>query len=166
MPYPPEAHTGRVVKSEATRRAWIRRAIIWQPPFRECPPSGLQRVTVCKQLCKFSEIPSLLPSPADIPHVLPERFVRIRDYGLLANRHREKALALCNVYLLSRGARTLCTSPGLYGIIVSTKSRFRRLGMRQIPSLDGPRKPHGGLWGGCGGPQGVARRGLRRIESP
>src|SRR5262249_47657998 len=28
-------------------------------------------------------------------HVLPDRFVRIRYYGLLANRHREKALALC-----------------------------------------------------------------------
>jgi putative transposase len=28
-------------------------------------------------------------------HVLPERFVRIRYYGLLANRHREQALALC-----------------------------------------------------------------------
>ena len=28
-------------------------------------------------------------------HVLPDRFVRIRYYGLLANRHRKKALALC-----------------------------------------------------------------------
>ena len=28
-------------------------------------------------------------------HVLPERCVRIRYYGLLANRHREKALTLC-----------------------------------------------------------------------
>ena len=32
-------------------------------------------------------------------HVLPERFVRIRYYGLLANRHREKALALCREIL-------------------------------------------------------------------
>jgi Putative transposase len=32
-------------------------------------------------------------------HVLPERFVRIRYYGLLANRHREKALALCREVL-------------------------------------------------------------------
>ena len=28
-------------------------------------------------------------------HVLPKGFVRIRHYGLLANRHREKKLALC-----------------------------------------------------------------------
>ena len=28
-------------------------------------------------------------------HVLPDRFVRIRYYGLLANRHREQALTLC-----------------------------------------------------------------------
>jgi len=32
-------------------------------------------------------------------HVLPERFVRIRYYGLLANRHREKALTLCREVL-------------------------------------------------------------------
>jgi Putative transposase len=32
-------------------------------------------------------------------HVLPERFVRIRYYGLLANRHREPALALCREVL-------------------------------------------------------------------
>ena len=31
--------------------------------------------------------------------VLPDRFVRIRYYGLLANRHREKALALCREVL-------------------------------------------------------------------
>jgi hypothetical protein len=32
-------------------------------------------------------------------HVLPDRFVRIRYYGLLANRHREQALALCREVL-------------------------------------------------------------------
>ena len=32
-------------------------------------------------------------------HVLPDRFVRIRYYGLLANRHREQALALCRKVL-------------------------------------------------------------------
>jgi hypothetical protein len=30
-------------------------------------------------------------------HVLPDRFVRIRYYGLLANRHREQALTLCRL---------------------------------------------------------------------
>jgi len=32
-------------------------------------------------------------------HVLPDRFVRIRYYGLLANRHREQSLALCREVL-------------------------------------------------------------------
>jgi hypothetical protein len=32
-------------------------------------------------------------------HVLPDHFVRIRYYGLLANRHREQSLALCREVL-------------------------------------------------------------------
>ena len=32
-------------------------------------------------------------------HVLPDHFVRIRSYGLLANRQREKNLALCRKLL-------------------------------------------------------------------
>jgi hypothetical protein len=32
-------------------------------------------------------------------HVLPDRFVRIRCYGLFANRHREQSLALCRKVL-------------------------------------------------------------------
>jgi hypothetical protein len=32
-------------------------------------------------------------------HVLPDRFVRIRYYGLLANRNRERALELCRKML-------------------------------------------------------------------
>lgn len=32
-------------------------------------------------------------------HVLPERFVRIRYFGLLANRHRQEALARCREVL-------------------------------------------------------------------
>lgn len=32
-------------------------------------------------------------------HVLPDRFVRIRYYGLFANRHREQALAVCREVL-------------------------------------------------------------------
>lgn len=38
-------------------------------------------------------------------HVLPDRFVRIRYYGLLANRLREKALALCREVLPRPQAR-------------------------------------------------------------
>jgi len=32
-------------------------------------------------------------------HVLPKRFVRIRHYGLLANRHRAEKLARCRALL-------------------------------------------------------------------
>jgi hypothetical protein len=35
-------------------------------------------------------------------HVLPDRFVRIRYFGLFANRHREKSLALCREVLPGR----------------------------------------------------------------
>jgi hypothetical protein len=38
-------------------------------------------------------------------HVLPDRFVRIRYYGLLANRHRQQALALCREALPGPPAR-------------------------------------------------------------
>ena len=40
-------------------------------------------------------------------HMLPNRFVRIRYYGLLANRHREKALALCRQVLPGRPAQKI-----------------------------------------------------------
>jgi hypothetical protein len=53
-----------------------------------------------------------------------------------------------------------------YGIIVPTKSRFRRLDMRQIPSLDGPRKASWRLSGLVWRPAGRRAKGLRRIESP
>ena len=35
-------------------------------------------------------------------HVLPDRFVRIRYFGLFANRHREQSLALCREVLPGR----------------------------------------------------------------
>lgn len=38
-------------------------------------------------------------------HVLPDRFVRIRYYGLLANRHREQALAVCREVLPAAPSR-------------------------------------------------------------
>jgi hypothetical protein len=55
---------------------------------------------------------------------------------------------------------------GLYGIIVSTKSRFRSPDMRQIPSLDGPLKASRRLSRLVWGPAGCLAKGLRRIESP
>ena len=40
-------------------------------------------------------------------HVLPTGFVRIRHYGILANRHRHEKLALCRQLLEARlGGRT------------------------------------------------------------
>jgi len=44
-------------------------------------------------------------------HILPERFVRIRSYGLLANRNRQRNLALCRKLLKHRH-----TVPGLPGL--------------------------------------------------
>lgn len=37
-------------------------------------------------------------------HVLPARFVKIRHFGLLANRNRRRALALCRIHLRSAEA--------------------------------------------------------------
>ena len=42
-------------------------------------------------------------------------------------------------------------------IILDVKSRLWSLGLRQIPSLDGPRTATRRLAGWCGGRQGVAR---------
>ncbi len=44
-------------------------------------------------------------------HVLPDRFVRIRYYGLLANRHREQALALAARFFLARQHRGSSRAP-------------------------------------------------------
>jgi hypothetical protein len=52
------------------------------------------------------------------------------------------------------------------GIIISTKSRFRRLGMRQIPSLDGPLKASRRLSELVWRPAGRRAKGLRKIEPP
>jgi hypothetical protein len=39
-------------------------------------------------------------------HVLPSGFVKIRHFGLLANRNRRSALALCRNYLDARAVET------------------------------------------------------------
>ena len=39
-------------------------------------------------------------------HVLPAGFVKIRHFGLLANRNRRQALALCRVHLRATAADT------------------------------------------------------------
>jgi hypothetical protein len=44
-------------------------------------------------------------------HVLPRRFVKIRHYGLLANRHREQKLAVCRRLLLGSGCGVVSWVP-------------------------------------------------------
>ena len=39
-------------------------------------------------------------------HVLPSGFVKIRHFGLLANRNRRRALALCRLHLNAAAAET------------------------------------------------------------
>ena len=52
-------------------------------------------------------------------HVLPDRFVRIRYYGLLANRHREQALALCREVLPGPPTRPKLTKSDWQSLLLS-----------------------------------------------
>jgi Putative transposase/Transposase zinc-binding domain len=45
-------------------------------------------------------------------HILPNGFHRIRHYGLLANSHRDKKVALCRSLLTALGAVTHCDKDG------------------------------------------------------
>src|ERR1051326_857967 len=45
-------------------------------------------------------------------HVLPRGFVRIRHFGLLANRHRTERIALCRQLLCPARKSRLATVPG------------------------------------------------------
>jgi hypothetical protein len=47
-----------------------------------------------------------------LQHVLPGGFVRIRHYGLLANRGRERKLTLCRQLLLKEGVRQQVEAAG------------------------------------------------------
>jgi hypothetical protein len=51
-----------------------------------------------------------------VQHVLPRGFVRIRHYGLLANRQREVRLAACRRLLLVANATAALPSPGAAAI--------------------------------------------------
>jgi hypothetical protein len=46
-----------------------------------------------------------------VTHVLPRGFVKIRHYGLLANRHREQKLAICRRLLLGSGVASAVWAP-------------------------------------------------------
>jgi hypothetical protein len=46
-----------------------------------------------------------------VTHVLPRGFVKVRHYGLLANRHREPKLALCRRLLVAAGCGVVSWAP-------------------------------------------------------
>jgi hypothetical protein len=48
-----------------------------------------------------------------LPHVLPKGLVRIRHFGLFANRRRETTLARCRELLSADRGRTLCVTDDL-----------------------------------------------------
>jgi hypothetical protein len=52
-------------------------------------------------------------------HVLPDRFVRIRYFCLLANRHRERSLALCREVLPGQPARPNLTKSDWQALLKS-----------------------------------------------
>ena len=67
-------------------------------------------------------------------HVLPAGFVKIRHFGLLANRNRRQALALCRIHLHSRDDRhrriarrtaKVCTEPLLPTVPIRNPARHR-----------------------------------------
>ena len=67
-----------------------------------------------------------------VQHVLPRGFVKVRHYGLLANRHRQEKLKLCRKLLLVV-AVVLLTSAGTATVEVSP------LGPRCCPQCGGQR---------------------------
>ena len=48
-----------------------------------------------------------------LQHVLPNRFVRIRHYGLLANRARKQKLPLCRHLIAQASGHHMITAPDL-----------------------------------------------------
>ncbi len=52
-------------------------------------------------------------------HVLPDRFVRIRYFGLFANRHREQSLALCREVLPGRPVQPKLTKSDWQSLLQS-----------------------------------------------
>jgi hypothetical protein len=76
-----------------------------------------QRVTFTyKDYADASKSKELTLSAAEfvrrwVQHVLPRGFVKIRHYGLLANRHREAKLALCRRLLLAAGCGAVSWLP-------------------------------------------------------
>ncbi len=59
-------------------------------------------------------------------HVVPRGFVRIRQFGFLANRNRKKKLAVCRSLLASRSAVACSiTSPSNASVEVVSEERNR-----------------------------------------
>ena len=69
-------------------------------------------------------------------HVLPTGFMRIRHYGILANRHRHEKLALCR-RLLGAGSATEPESPGDKRDLAKARRRSRRRECARSVARDG-----------------------------
>jgi len=81
-----------------------------------------------------------------VQHVLPKGFVKMRHYGLLANRHREELLTRCRCLLLA--AAVPAAVPGPATVNEPARARgcphcgSRRLAVRDLPCEDGsPKAP-------------------------
>jgi len=76
-----------------------------------------------------------------VQHVLPNGFVKMRHYGLLANRRREERLAACRRLLFADAAESL-TSNGSTAVVLPAEL---------------PRCPH------CGGERFIYRELAREL---
>jgi Putative transposase/Transposase zinc-binding domain len=90
-----------------------------------------------------------------VQHVLPKGFVKVRHYGLLANRCREERLALCRRLLLVENVRTALSAVATEGVAVEPAATIRccpHCGSRRIVCLELPTAD-----GDDAGPPSVAR---------
>jgi hypothetical protein len=81
-----------------------------------------------------------------VQHVLPRGFVKIRHYGLLANRHRKEKLALCRQLLLPLAAQPLPTETQEDAVIEPAQAQHcPRCGGRRFIRIELPREAEAAL---------------------
>ncbi len=76
-----------------------------------------------------------------VQHVLPKGFVKVRHYGLLANRCREERLAECRRLLLAESVRAALSEDATAGVAVEPAVPIRRCphcGSRRMVCLELP----------------------------
>lgn len=76
-----------------------------------------------------------------VQHVLPERFVKIRHYGLLANRRREWKLNVCRLLLAAQGESDASAQSDHAGVVIAEaavptcpKCGSSRIVSRELPA--------------------------------